>query len=311
MRHEVLLLGEVHQGTPSSEFTKAAAIRKMKAAGADAVRIDGQHPGAALPRHSNPARRAFCNSLLIKAVVVMCGGVAAACGTGHPAAGGGDVDGGAAVDVALAADVSAVQDAVAAGVCPGPQKPTADTYTGDVPYPAAPLCTRPPPKFFKGAPPPAKTIDFEVGVVRPPAGATPTADTPGIFEPYSDGAWVSMDHGPQGGFHVWLALKLAFASPDPQLKVQLEATLLSGCSEIGHTVAPVVYPKLQAGGASYQLGSAGVPGVYVVFDEGGDVKSSSSKAYCNRWYDLYVAVREMKSGKWGDRAVRIRTYDTQ
>lgn len=58
---------------------------------------------------------------------------------------------------------------------------------------------------------------FAVGRLSP--------DNPPIFTPIADGETVTIVHGPQGGFHVELAVRFPWASTEPQLTVGLKLEL--------------------------------------------------------------------------------------
>ncbi len=203
---------------------------------------------------------------------------------------------------ATAAD-SATTGSSDAYICPSPSEPGPDTYVGDVPQPPTWSCAVEPPDFFKGKPPPATTLAIEIGAVA----------QDGSFKPHVEGGWIPMVHGPQGGFHIFAGMRVKVPGATlPKLKLQVEARLWDGCKIVGYGVAPVVYGNVQDGSGTqtYVVGEAAVPGPLVIFDDGGTgVKSSQAWYYCNRWYDLRVAMRDVLTGAWGHAMVRVRTYD--
>ncbi len=208
---------------------------------------------------------------------------------------------------AAVADAAVIDTPVATSdtyICPSPTEPGPDANVGNVPMPPKWSCPVDPPEFFKGKPPPAATLTVELGAVAPNDA----------FKVYQENAWVPMVHGPQGGFHIYAGLRVKVSGATlPKLKLQVEPRLWDGCKIVGYGVAPVSYGTLQAGmdPPTYVIGEAAVPGTLVIFDDGGTgVKSSQSLYYCNRWYDLRVAVRDVLSGQWGQAQVRLRTYDT-
>ncbi|MBM4344058.1 MAG: hypothetical protein FJ100_11885 [Deltaproteobacteria bacterium] len=206
------------------------------------------------------------------------------------------------------ADATAAQDATATASdshnCPFPTEPGPDADVGQVPEPAAWSCPTDPPEFFKGNAPPPATLAIEVGAVKPD----------GAFKVYKDGVWVPMVHGPQGGFHIYAGVRVQLPGATmPKAKLQVEARLWDGCKIVGYGVAPVSYGGLQPGSKppTYVVGESAMPGTLVIFDDGGTgVKSTQSWYYCNRWYDLRVAVRDVLTGAWAQSQVRVRTYDT-
>lgn len=186
--------------------------------------------------------------------------------------------------------------------CPGPDEPEPNAKIADVPKPDTSICKWGDPKFFKGAKPPAQTLVIEIGRV----------DATGAFQTYKDGDWVALDHGEQGGFHLTAAVRLKLPGVTlPKIKVQFEPETYSGCKLQGYGNAPTVYPVLKDGGW-YQVGSKFTAGIQVVFGVPGAIpKSNVSFGYCNEWLDLRAAVRDVKSGKWAQIAVKLRTYDTK
>ena len=216
-------------------------------------------------------------------------------------------DAGEAIDVqaadAASADTGSAKD-TGGKICPGPTKPPVGFDAGVVPEPDVSTCKWSDPDFFKGAKPPAETLAIQIGQV----------DSTGTFNPFVPKQWVGMDHGIQGGFHLTLAFRFKLpGNKDPILKVQIEPYLYGGCELQGFGNAPVVYPKAVAGDW-FQFGNKLNPGIQVRFGVPGvgkEVKSSSSFDFCNEWYEMRVAVRDMKSGKWGSTSVRLRTYDTK
>ncbi len=220
--------------------------------------------------------------------------------TGALSDGGADSDG--AGDGLAPTDADALSDTLSGGVCPGPEPPGPDTFVGDVPQPDTSSCpSKPDPAFFKGAKPPKPTLLVEIGVV---SGS-------GTFVAYTNGDWVPMVHGAQGGFHVWAAIRVDVpGAKGAQIKVQAETQAYDVCDLTGFAPNPVIFPT-QVAGVTYQQGTQFVPGLQVRFvTKSGEAKSSSSKAFCNRWFDLRVSVRDLGSGAWGQRSVRVRTYDT-
>lgn len=160
------------------------------------------------------------------------------------------------------------------------------------------------PAFLKGAGAGPATIPVEVGIV----------DANGVFQPYQSGDWVPMVHGAQGGFHVWAALRMDVkGAAGAKIKMQSETLLWGECDLVGEAPAPVIYPSLVAG-TSYVMGNQFMPGLQVRFAAAGaatkQASSSSSGAFCNRWYRLRAAVRDWKSGAWGQTQLWVRTYDT-
>ncbi len=201
---------------------------------------------------------------------------------------------------ALGASADATPIADSSGICPGPEKPGPDTFVGDVPMPAGAPCDSGAPAFFKGTPPPAKSLPIELGRV----------DNTGKFIPYEDGGWIAMEHGVQGGMHVWVAARVTLpGKTDPKLKIQTETLLTSGCSQAGYSPSPVVYASSQPDG-TYVVGSASSPGIQVFVGTGTD---GSAAKFCNKWYDVHVACRLMLAtggfGPWGTASVRMRSYD--
>ncbi|MSP90365.1 MAG: hypothetical protein EXR79_00940 [Myxococcales bacterium] len=194
-------------------------------------------------------------------------------------------------------------DAVTAIVCPGPAKPAADASWGDVAVPDTAGCAKEDPQFFKGTAPPPQSLAIEVGVVNPG----------GVFVPYQDGDWVPLVHGSQGGFHVWAGLRFKLpGSAVPKAKLQTDMVVRAGCAQVAYGNNPVIYPELQGDG-SYVLGNAATPGLEMRFsadETGSEVNSAIVGKFCNRWYELRVAARDMATQKWGTASVRVRAYDT-
>ena len=160
------------------------------------------------------------------------------------------------------------------------------------------------PKFFK-CEPPQQSLTIEIGAVDPT----------GTFIPYNDDDLVPIVHGMQGGFHVFAAIRVNMAGAKvPMLKLQIDARLYDGCAVIGYAMAPIAYAKAVSYAKEpgiYLIGSAAMAGMMIVFDGGeGGIKSSYSKAYADRKFDLRVAVREVYSKQWGAAQRRILTYDT-
>ena len=187
--------------------------------------------------------------------------------------------------------------------CPGPTQPAADASWGDVPVPDAVGCAHEDPLFFKGAPPPAPTLGVEVG----------TVNAAGVFVPYQEGDWVPLVHGSQGGFHLWAGLRVKLpGSTVPKAKLQADMGVFAGCAQVSFGNNPAIYPERHADG-SYVLGSAETPGLQMRFsadESGSEANSAVVTKFCNRWYVLRVAVRDVASQKWGAAAVRLRAYDT-
>lgn len=191
------------------------------------------------------------------------------------------------------------------GYCPYIDAPAADANTGDVPQPDGAGCTFAEPAFFKGETPPKPTLFVELGVVG----------SDGVFTAYQDGQWVPFAHGVQCGFHMWTALRFKVPGlTEPKIKVQVAVTGHEGCAIKAVQNAPQVYPKL-GGDGLYVVGDAVLPGLQMLFVKDpvtlAGSKSKDAWTYCNRWYDLRAAVREPKSGLWGQASVRVRAYDTQ
>jgi hypothetical protein len=186
-------------------------------------------------------------------------------------------------------------------ICPmGFDPPSPCTWTGIVAAEAT-CTTVAPPAFFKGQPPPPPTLKVEIGAVG-------DCDR---FQPYSPGQWVPMVHGGQNGFHVWVGFRVRIDElDDPKPKVQTDVQLYRGCTNHGLSLRPIVYPTRRADG-SYVFGSAEFSGVDVrLTQDGAEVKDLWTSDFCNQYYDIHLAVREMKSGRWGESWVRVRTYDT-
>ena len=60
------------------------------------------------------------------------------------------------------------------------------------------------------------------------------------------------------------------------------------------------------------LGSWETPGIEMRFatdETGSEANTAVIGKFCNRWYELRVAVRDMGSQKWGATVVRLRAYD--
>jgi hypothetical protein len=186
-------------------------------------------------------------------------------------------------------------------VCPiGFEPPSPCTWTGVVAQ--EPTCTPcAGPSFFKGELPPPATLKVEIGAVG--AGD--------VFHPFGPGQWVPMVHGEQGGFHVWVGFRVRIDELDePKGKFQTDVQLYRGCSNQGLSLRPVAYADRRPDG-SYVHGSAAIPGDDVRFTmAGAEVKNLWTSDFCNQYYDIHLAVREMKTGRWGESWVRVRTYDT-
>ena len=185
--------------------------------------------------------------------------------------------------------------------CPGPDKPAAGAVVPGPPKPDMPTCSWQPPALFKGATPPPPTLQVQTGA----------ADASGAFVPYQDGDWLGMFHGVQGGFHINVGLRVVVPGLTvDKAKVQMEVRTYDGCSLVGYSLAPVVYPLQQPDG-SYVFGTLESPGVQGIFvnDCKEGLKGTASKDFCNRWFLLRVAVRELSTGLWGEQALRFRTFD--
>lgn len=203
-----------------------------------------------------------------------------------------------------ASDTASAPDTADAGgkFCPGPTKPKTTDNIPVVPKPDTSTCKWKDPKMFKGAKPPPPTLLVELGHV----------DNAGAFHTYKDGDWAALDHGVQGGFHLTAAVRLKLPGVTlPKIKVQFEPELFSGCELQGFGNAPTVYPELTDSGW-YQKGSKLTPGIQVRFGvPGKSLKSDVSFGFCNEWFDLRAAVRDVATGQWGKVSVKLRTYDTK
>lgn len=211
------------------------------------------------------------------------------------------VDGPASVSVDCAAfdpDVTAP----VAPFCPGPTQPAPDADTGDITLPRSACCQREDPLFFKGEPPPPQSLAITLGRVT----------DAGKFQTWPQGVWVPMEYGGNGGFHIWVAMLFALpGATEPKRKVQADVTLYDGCRLVGYAFQPTIYPVRQTDG-TYRQGDPNSPGLAVRFVDTGEAtgKSVAPKDACNRWFDVRVALRDLKSGAWGEATVRVRTYDT-
>ncbi len=199
------------------------------------------------------------------------------------------------------------EDAEASGADSGPQvcfhgaPPGPNANVADVPQADFTKCKLPTPSFFgTTCVVPSPTLKVELGTHNPVTGA---------FVPYVDNQWLPMVHGPQGGFHVYVATRVTIpwgAGFDPVVKLQAEIQGYAGCKLAAAGKQPVLYAhaeKLKTG--VYTTASTTSAGTLVVFP----VSSGLSHLYCGIWLELVLRVRVFGTNKWGQATLTVRTYD--
>lgn len=186
-----------------------------------------------------------------------------------------------------------------AGLCFVGAGPAADAFVLDVPAPTDCSCAPDPPTFFGSDPIPAPTLSPELGYGDAVTGA---------FQPYNDGDWVPITHGPQGGIHVWAAFRAAFpGATDAKIKVMTRANSTIGCALAGVNLTTAVLASVDTAlPGTYTNASAAVPGLQVAFP----VWGGQSAAYCGQWLELHLQIRDSVSGAWGEVKRTVRLYDT-
>ena len=150
--------------------------------------------------------------------------------------------------------------------------------------------------FFGTAPLTAPTLQVEIGVGQD-----------GALKPYSDGDWVPITHGPQGGIHVWIGWRVNLPGHSKaKVKMLTHATVHIGCELAGMGAEVLWYATPEAGNPGTYTGvSQNHPGNPVVlpFIDG------STHAYCGQWAKLQVQVHEPGSKAWGEVRRTVRLYD--
>ena len=214
------------------------------------------------------------------------------------------------LDTALDVDVEDAGDAALADSTEddaGPQTcfvnapPGPDASVADVPQPDFSACTLGPPSFFKAGETIAKpSLKVELGTHDPTTGA---------FVPYVDDQWLPMVHGPQGGFHVFLATRVTLPGvSEAFVKLQGESLGYAGCKPAAIGKQPVMYANPDTTVANaYTTATKTSAGTLVIFP----VPSGLSHLYCGIWLELVVRVRQFGSDAWGESNLTVRLYDTQ
>tara|TARA_B100001094_G_scaffold321236_1_gene368629 strand:+ start:1146 stop:1925 length:780 start_codon:yes stop_codon:yes gene_type:complete len=183
------------------------------------------------------------------------------------------------------------------GACFHGAPPSGDVYVADIPQPNTKPCKWSSPKFFPSDPP-AVTLQVDVGTHDPKTGQ---------FVPYVDGQWLPMVHGPQGGFHVFAAIRVTLpGQSDPIVKLQSEAIGWVDCEPVALGQQPVIFVKPDGGGG-YTTATISHAGTLVIFP----VQSKDSWQYCGKWVELMVRVKDIAKGTWGQTHLSVRLYDTK
>ena len=183
------------------------------------------------------------------------------------------------------------------GACFHGAPPSPDAYVADIPEPSSAQCQWTAPKFFPDKAP-APSLKVEVGTHDPATGA---------FVPYSDGQWLPMVHGPQGGFHVFAAIRVQLPGQSAAVvKMQSEAIGWIDCKEVALGQQPVIFVKPDKGGG-YTTATLSHAGTLVIFP----VQSKDSWQYCGKWIELMVRVKDVVSGAWGQTHLTVRLFDTK
>jgi len=179
--------------------------------------------------------------------------------------------------------------------------PPADAFVADVPPPDWCACPKVPPGFFEGAPIPKPTLQLEIGKYDKATGT---------FAPLTDGAWVPLIHGSQGGVHLALNYRVLLPGvTEPTAKQKLTALAYLGCTPVAVGNSPVSYAVEADSPAFSYVGPTNTAGgeLWVIFTS---VQGAKSWLICGLWTRLHVQLRDSKSGAWGETEIRVRIYDT-
>ena len=196
------------------------------------------------------------------------------------------------------ADAELVCDEADPTVC-FDHEPTAEETVADLPMPPTGCCADVAPTFAKeGDELPEPTLAVELGVWDSEGAA---------FVAYEEGAWAPLRAGIMaGGFHIWAGFRVTLPGGAPaKVKLQVSAQGLVDCQGYALGTSPVVFADRVGDSQQWQYANEKNPGVQVGFP----YATTASCAFCGRWLDLRVAVRDSASGAWGEARRTLRLYD--
>lgn len=207
-------------------------------------------------------------------------------------------------DAASAADVAdgdaAATDTASSGASDGLSSDGACVTGGQPPpglvadIPPPPLCAAVPPLPWFDGKPPAATLAVEIG----------WRDAAGQWHAYSDGDWVPLYVGTQGGFMVMPVTRVLLPGQEaPTVKMQYQAQVLQACAPVASS--PGLVTKLvQAPTAEAWYQTDPTVSLYVQYD----APASQIGAACGLWVELLWRYRPADAAIWGEKRLRLRTY---